>query len=290
MENRRKPKMLRLWIVGLGIVLGLFIGNWVIYCNYDNTNEFGDTFGVVNALFTGLAFVALVISIRQQNIDIKNQRIDIGIQTKALRIQGQELKAQKKEMKEQNLTLKLQRFENTFFNMLSLHHEIVGQINYKQYPFSRTSDKNPLFLGRHAFLEAYNKQLRIPMTQHSEMVDILHEYNSTSDTFQLGHYFRNLLQILSLVNSFSFDMFDPIEDSRIKYKYIGIVRSQLSRYEMLWLFYESLTEIGEGKLRPLIKEYAFLQDLNKYELPNPDHIELYSEAAFMPWKNYNLEE
>lgn len=41
------------------------IGDW------EQRGQFGDLFGVVNALFSGLAFAGLIITIRQQHLDLK---------------------------------------------------------------------------------------------------------------------------------------------------------------------------------------------------------------------------
>lgn len=39
--------------------------------DWEQRGQFGDLFGVVNALFSGLAFAGLIITIRQQHLDLK---------------------------------------------------------------------------------------------------------------------------------------------------------------------------------------------------------------------------
>ena len=78
--------------------------------DWGQRGQFGDLFGVVNALFSGLAFAGLIITIRQQHLDLEYQSQSIA-QTK------QELENQTREFNEQNETLRIQRFENTFFKM-----------------------------------------------------------------------------------------------------------------------------------------------------------------------------
>ena len=121
------------------IVLVLYLGYFSVMCwlfpgNLEKRGQFGDMFGALGALFSGLAFAGLIITIMQQREDLKNhrdeinlQREDLEAQTEALRLQkeeiaqtNEELKSQRKEMEEQNMTIMLQRFENTFFNMLNL--------------------------------------------------------------------------------------------------------------------------------------------------------------------------
>lgn len=61
---------------------------------------FGDSFGVVNVLLiSALAFAGMIVTFV---------------------LQRKELEVQRKEFFSQNETLRLQRFENTFFNMIDL--------------------------------------------------------------------------------------------------------------------------------------------------------------------------
>ena len=50
-----------------------------------------------------------------------------------MKIQRKEQKLQRKEFIEQNTTLRFQRFENTFFNLVTLHHQIVDSIEGELY-------------------------------------------------------------------------------------------------------------------------------------------------------------
>lgn len=104
-----------MWAIGF-VLLVMIVSFFVIYkcidC-WEQRGQFGDLFGVVNALFSGLAFAGLIITIRQQHLDLEYQSQSIA-QTK------QELENQTKEFDEQNKTLRIQRFENTFFKMLEV--------------------------------------------------------------------------------------------------------------------------------------------------------------------------
>lgn len=104
-----------MWAIGF-VLLVMIVSFFVIYkcidC-WEHRGQFGDLFGVVNALFSGLAFAGLIITIRQQHLDLEYQSQSIA-QTK------QELENQTTEFDEQNKTLRIQRFENTFFKMLEV--------------------------------------------------------------------------------------------------------------------------------------------------------------------------
>src|SRR5690606_31793689 len=111
------------WIVLFSAILFVFVvGGWIIYMDWmesrfgemEQRGLFGDQFGGINALFTGLAFAGLIIT--------------IILQSQELRLQRQELRETRNEFIQQNETLKLQRFENTFFNLLDVHNKIVDNL------------------------------------------------------------------------------------------------------------------------------------------------------------------
>ena len=89
----------------------------------------------------------------------------------------------------------------------------------------------------------------------------------------LGHYFRTVYRIIRLVDETELDFED-------KYKYVSILRAQLSDYEMLWLFYNCLCEYGQDKFKPLVEEYAFFKNLPKHEIHNQFLLEGYNKSAF----------
>ena len=108
---------------------------FVVHVNMEKRGQFGDMFGFIGALFSGLAFAGLIVTMLQQREDLQNQkdeiklqRQDLEAQTKALELQKEEIAQTNKELKEQNKTIMLQRFENTFFNMLDFQMKIYGQV------------------------------------------------------------------------------------------------------------------------------------------------------------------
>ena len=113
-------------LLSVGVV-GLFALSWWWLAYYiNNTTEqglFGDQFGAVNALFSGLAFAGLIFTIILQKKELALQREELT-QTR------EELKGQKEQLEEQNKTLRIQRFENTYFQMLSQFQVIVNNIQY----------------------------------------------------------------------------------------------------------------------------------------------------------------
>jgi len=97
----------------------LFTTSW----DNDERGTFGDMFGAVNALFSGLAFAGLIVTLIMQHEEL-------GLQREELAQTNDELAAQREEFAAQTKTMKIQRFENTLFNMLSLQQGIINSLDY----------------------------------------------------------------------------------------------------------------------------------------------------------------
>lgn len=93
---------------------------------------FGDKFGAVNALFSALAFAGIIFT--------------IILQKKELKLQREELSDTREEFIKQNKTLNRQRFENTFFQLLKLHSDIVDKLKIKSFDGS-DYEKREFFIG-----------------------------------------------------------------------------------------------------------------------------------------------
>lgn len=265
-------------------VFTIWLLSWVlidVFIADSDRGTFGDKFGAINALFSGLAFAGLIVTLLYQKEELKLQREELA-QTR------EELKGQREEFEEQNKTMKRQRFENTFFNMLSLQQEIVANLTYDEVervidfgnPLNRDV-KHTLYNGRSIFREMYlNLKVSIP-GNHSYMgikraieANDYGIYSYISSTTRFDHYFRHLYRIYKYVDST-----ELIEDNE-RYDYACIVRSQLSDYELVMLFYNCLTSNGRAKFKPLIEKYSIFNNLREELLAKREHKKEYSEKAY----------
>ena len=230
------------------------------------TGTFGDSFGAVNALISALAFAGVIVTFR--------------LQRKELDLQRQELKAQREEFTQQNKTLKLQRFENTFFHMMELQQQIVNdlyiQLNEREQVTQGGQHSNEVIVdtsvkGRQVFEYIYLMRTQFRRKEGcfgTILCKGLKCYNQVIYRELLDHYFRHLYTILRYVDETdAFNVNDEgVEDSKYtfvqKYHYTTIVRATLSRYELLLLYYNGLSEFGKLKLKPLIERYALLNNLD----------------------------
>ncbi len=67
------------------------VGFWLPGWSGDTPGTFGDQFGAVNALFSGLAFVGVIYAILLQSTQLKLQRKELELQREELRLQREEL-------------------------------------------------------------------------------------------------------------------------------------------------------------------------------------------------------
>ncbi|ROI09471.1 hypothetical protein EGH90_04040 [Kaistella haifensis] len=150
-KNSTKPNKDNLDYLYILILLVLVIILW--YCSWcwiDNnisneslkiksnlSNEelrgvFGDKFGAINALFSALAFAGIIFT--------------IFLQKKELKLQREELAETRDEFIKQNKTLNKQRFENTFFQLIKLHGDIVDKLKIKSFD-GTDYEKREFFVG-----------------------------------------------------------------------------------------------------------------------------------------------
>ncbi|MBN8702740.1 MAG: putative phage abortive infection protein [Bacteroidetes bacterium] len=255
-----------------------------------NRGTFGDMFGSINALFSGLAFGGIILTIL--------------LQRKELELQRKELRQTRKEFKIQNETLRLQRFENTFFSLLELHHQIVNNIYYytsQNKPGLKmalsSSQESITIKGRDVFEARFDQLFKHLNKNRTSQIDITYMSYYPVVQMDFGHYFRNLYRIIKFVHNTEFVSIDYIptenelegfnslkgweeENYKIRYKYTSMVRAQLSDYELLWLFYNCLSINGSEKFKPLVEQYSLLKNLPENKLHLTDILSSYKPEAY----------
>lgn len=284
-NNKETKSRLWIWIVVAIVVLVLWGLNWWGVSKFiepSNQGTFGDMFGAVNALFSGLAFAGLIITLLYQREELKLQREELQETRK-------ELKGQREEFEEQNKTMKRQRFENTFFNMLSLQQEIVANlsIEWKEREWhgleGQWKERIINNKGREVFEKIYEGINVQPIYMPIRIKEIVNEgiekYNEYRKLIsRFDHYFRHLYRIFKYIDE------TDLIDEKERYDYASIVRSQLSDYELVMLFYNCLAQkdngIEENKFKPLIEKYAIFNNLREDLLAKEDHYKLYNDGAY----------
>ena len=242
-------------------------------------NEFGDMYGWVDALFSGFAFLGVVVAILLQRQELRLQRAEVR-QTR------KELAGQREQLEQQNATFRQQMFDSAFFQMLSLHHEIVNGIDLeRRNPRSRqlgnmivekTNAPATPITGRDCFGK-FCDRLWTKLEQESSLAtgktvaglayDSLHKEIQAD----VGHYFRHLYNIVKFIDR------SNIESKRV---YSNLLRAQLSSNELVLLFYNCVSKHGAEKFKPLVERYSLLKNLPKDALFDESHAALFEASAF----------
>jgi hypothetical protein len=216
-------------------------------------------------------------------------------------------KLQQEQSKEQNRTLGLQRFETTFFQLLTFHHSITEKLKISFKPVKKVSlkpididdaaedeeiilNQTEVYLegaGRDFFsvavkilkiyyeIEIAKSKEKNLQTKEKAMIDSYSKfYNEHQDS--LGHYFRNLYHIAKYVDN------TKLIENDEKKTYLGIYRAQLSAYEQILLLYNCcVQDLGYPKFRNLVINHDLLQNMNIDLLLDSDHYSIFKNLQYV---------
>jgi hypothetical protein len=248
----------------LALIVFVWAASAALLFNYEERGSFGDMFGAINSLFSGLAFATLIYTAWMQRKELSLQRTELAL-TRT------ELKGQRAELALQNSTSALQRFENTFFELLRVHGQIIAAINISDEGGTVTHSRN-------CFRVFYIRLKRKISSRILNPIDPVKPIQSAYKDFygdhqeEIGHYFRHLYHVVKFVKN------SDIEDKK---QYTNFVRAQLSSFELTLIFYNGISEMGNEKFKPLIEEFSLLKNLPTKLLVDPkNHLSFYSAKAY----------
>ena len=202
---------------------------------------FGDSFGVVNALFSGLAFAGVIFAILLQKKELELQRVAI--------------KGEKEAFQKHN-------FESSFFQLLTIHNDIVNSMEMRRDNASGRACLSSLFRN---LPSRYNTaKARAQNDTSKTEADILNDAFEplfSENQSHVDHYFRHLHHIVKFVEG----QRDFPKEFEEKKRYTDFIRAQLSSDELGFLFYYGLSKRGT-KFGVLVKKYDFFEDVPSEKL------------------------
>jgi hypothetical protein len=208
--------------------------------------QFGDAFGLLSALFNGLAFAGLIITITLQSRELRLQRFELS----ATR---EEMRGQKEQLEYQSFALAKQNFEGTFFRLLQMIDERASAL-----PDPMPGDLSRR--GRTGFIRHLEQLQRVQQgalsdpTIRRDRAEGVYAAWFRSAAPELSSYFQLLVEITQFV--------DTTQVGVDKARYLSLVRAALSPAERSLLYYHSL-------LGPIGADFARV--MHKYGLHNsPD--------------------
>lgn len=169
-------------------------------------------------------------------------------------------------------TASLQRFEASYFNMLGLQQQIINELE--------SPDKDCEKKGRALFEYLYKDYgTTLKPVKGSRRIESLcgpdgedcgrdsikfrmyfeglEAYDDSDLPTVFDHYFRHLYRIVKFIDNPNHTFLT--DDDR--YTYAANLRGTLSKYELVWLYYNCLAGPGFEKFKPLVEKYALFKNI-----------------------------
>ena len=251
----------------VSIYIFIIHGSWQFSPILDEAKiaQFGDFVGgVVGTLLAFVAAILYYVALKEQRKDIAINQKSMNLQNEALAKQIEEFEKQKEElaltrivyeqqyktMKEQEHTMKIQQFESSFYAFLNVYIAIKNELNNndEEKDFFKTIF---LKLNGSVDVELINES---PLNCHKiiekKYVDLfLHNKG------RLSHYFKTIYRLLKIIDS-SLSL-----SNQEKMFYAKIIRSQLTDYELLIMYY-NYHSVYANKSTVLIYKYNILKHIH----------------------------
>jgi len=246
-------------IVAIGFYLSTFctFKECYVLADIEKWGQTGDFFGgVLNPFFTLVGLFFVIVTIQQNQQALKQNEIE-------LQLSREELKKSSDALQSQVITAEKQRFETTFFQLLSLFNGIVRDLKF---------DNN--IEGRNFVAHLYQCLRELLLAKKAgdiKSINIAYGELYNGYGYVLASYFRTLYSIIKFVDN------SELSDEEKKF-YNNLVRAQLSKYELGLLFYNCLL-YENGKFLQLVKKYDLLECLEDSTLADPTHRALLNSVS-----------
>lgn len=272
---------------------------WLRINNYETAQywgQIGDFIGgILNPVLSFCALIAVLYNLSLQREELALARKDAR---DAQDIQNR-----------QSAIFKQQNFESVFFRLLEVHSSLSKGMSVKV----DLKDGTKLYEGEEAFRYLATNYLgaraflqvnpHIPVDRQNKKVLEGAQRLLNDHVGSVGHYFRNMYQILKYVDGFghassgssnkapkAMEIRRAIRNYRSQRDYANMLRAQLSSSEVACLFLNCLALQGEG-LKYYVEKYSMLKTLEHKDIgSNPDVANLYSRLAYADYEDMEMPE
>lgn len=292
----------------------IWVWSWIfidILVPIEQRSNFGDKFGFINSLFSGLALAVIIYS--------------IILQQKELNLQRKELSDTRQEFKDQN-------FQTTFFNLIKTQQQIANEISttivnlksYNSYSYYETNGRT--FFMRSKFelkrieqalkfpfenfkeWDEYDEHLHAPESEWEEnslfksrkLAYTLKYYNINNQDWDnaqklndlelikfiyvkffnkfshvYGHYFRHIYHILLFIDKSEEEkkaqLIQADEKTKVENEFYQYANFVQAQMTTPELFLTFYNSLAFPKFKKLIVKYNSLENLQKEELIYKKH-------------------
>lgn len=241
----------------------------------ESFGTFGDSYGALNTLFSGLAFTGIVISLISTKKQFQRQAFDTHF-FELVKIHRENVER-----------MEIRRTDNTSDTGIKAIISILNEymvIKKTIHPFLRNSSdlSDRASIAYYCLFFGVGSRGQNALTEYlknyenlasEEMVSFLKKDHIVQSTMKeekikhiifsghqsrLGHYYRNLFYIVEYVDSRNF------LTNNDKNEYLKLLRSQLTTQEQILLLLNSLTKLGENwNTKKYIEKYGLVKNIPK---------------------------
>lgn len=262
-----RPRFLYALIIGVFLLAtGYFAIVSYFISDSSARGEFGDAFGAINAIFTGLAFTAVIYGVI---------------------LQRREIRIQQRELLETRKVFRQQSFETLFFSVQQVLAETVSAIEWRVLNPHHNGIKYEQVSGRLALKaiaasvyqehaakmeQLARKSADIPEIQIEMLLKTYVKFYTRNESL-LGNYFRLVYNILKIISESDFCAED-------KERYAHLFRAQLSEGELTLIVLNGMVDLGK-KMRTYLEEFSMLKHATMEGRDIPDPRKVFHANAFL---------
>ncbi|AJB60667.1 TPA: hypothetical protein ACW2U8_001008 [Enterobacter hormaechei] len=209
--------------------------------------SFGDTFGVINAFFSGLGFAGLIITLVMQQKQISRQN---------------------KEYLKQDDYTKNQEYISILFKLLDMYKNVLNEIviNYEHETFiGRDALKKSLFIllskVKQEKVNEIPAEIRRRMKSNSLTEDDVEVLNFIfyKNLKLLNYSFKRQGRFVSTLHSLLYHLHFNKPESFDNEELVRLVASQLTYIEYNYLFYILISDKSQHQLRNLVVKLGYVK-------------------------------
>ncbi|MDT8699446.1 hypothetical protein [Kluyvera ascorbata] len=213
--------------------------------------SFGDSFGIINAFFSGLGFAGLVVTLLMQ--------------------QGQ-IARQDAEYLKQDVYLKNQEYTNTLFKLLDIYGGVLNEvvINYENEKLTgREALKKSLFIvitkikneKVNELPPSLRRKIRSKSITNEDIEDL--NYIFYQNLKLLNYSFKPQGRLIATLHALLYHLHYNKPNSFDNNELIRLVSSQLTYIEYNYLFFILISDNSQKQLRDLVVELGLVKYMAK---------------------------
>ncbi|WP_415764916.1 putative phage abortive infection protein [Pseudomonas sp. ZB1P45] len=243
--------------------------------------QIGDFFGgVLNPLLSFMALIAVLFTIKMQSKELKEAKEETRI---ANRIQDK-----------QTAVFERQNFESVLFRLLDVHSRLAERIRtpnklgdgdrFKSLVdnvLDLVNENDSVLKLQHSnfdnidsWFERKAQQERLNAEGLGKLIEAVRLVINQEHKILLSQYFRNMYQILKLIDNFKLEVYEEGSEKgkkskrqlRMEYfqrrQYCNILRAQISDDELKVLYFNCLMHTGYG-LKYYVEKYSLLKHMDQ---------------------------